>query len=187
MQYKCIYCLLDWRKHVHVVVYFQQHDGLSTTRRHFKRGPDVHRTDKRKGGRTCPLLQSCRTSSGTGSFLAAHGQTAGPATACEDHCAFWCQSESGSGPWCSWGPSAEFHTWTVFCPGPTEGPLCAGDQKPCSNPASFSFLWHWQPSYVSSLFRIFLASWSRFPRTRIQSRCSFVGETSCWFWDEGLN
>lgn len=181
MQYKCIYCLLDWRKHIHAVVYFQQHDGLSTTWQHFKRGPDVHRTDKRRGGRTCPLLGGCHTSRGTGSSLAARGQTAGPATACEDHCAFCCLSGSGLGPWCSWGPSAEFHTWTVSCPGPTAGPLYAGDRRPCSDPASSSSLWHLQPSYVSSQFRISPASWSLVPRIRIQSQCSFVGETSCWF------
>lgn len=32
MQYKCIYCLLDWRKNIHIVTHIQQHDWFSTKR-----------------------------------------------------------------------------------------------------------------------------------------------------------
>lgn len=145
MQYKCIYCLLDWRKVIHT----QQHDWLSATWQQFIRGPDGRRTDTRRTSGCTPVRSETRTSWDTGSFQAAHSQTAGPATACEEHCASLHQSRSGLGPWCSWGPSAEFHTWTVFCPRPTGGPLYAGDQRLCSNPASSSSLWRWQPSAAS--------------------------------------
>lgn len=189
MQYKCIYCLLDWRKlysHCHIPPTTWQ--GWSTTWQQLKRGPGVRRTDKRRtSGRMCPLLQSCRTSRGTDSFLAARSPTAGPATACEDHFASWCPSGSGLGPWCSWGPSAESHTWIVFCPGPTVGPLYASDRKLCSGPASSSSPGRWQPSYVSWRFRIFPVTWTPVRRTRIQSRCSSVDETSWWLSDGDSN
>lgn len=178
MQYKCIYCLLDWRKNIHIVIHVQQHDWLSTTWQQFKHGLDVHRTDMRTTSGWTPVRPESRTS--WGSFQAARSQTAGPATACEERCASWRLSGSDLGPWCSWGPSAEFHTWTVFCPGPTGGPLYVSDRRLCSNPASSSSLWHWQPSVASWRSRISLAYWSPVLRTRIQSQCSLVDETS-WF------
>lgn len=188
-QYKCIYCLLDWRKHYsHCHIRPTTWRGSSTTWQQFRRGPDVRQTDRRRrSGRRRPPLQSCHTSRGMGSSLAACNQTAGPATACEDHFASWCPSGSGLGPWCSWGPSAAFRTWRVFCPGPTVGRLYASDRRLCSDPASSSSPWHWQPSYVSWQFRISPASWTPVPRTRIQSRCSSADETSWWLWDGDAN
>lgn len=180
MQYKCIYCLLDWRKNIHIVTNIQQHDWLSTTWQQFMRGPDGHRTDMRTTSGCSPVPSESRTSWGRGSSQAARSQTAGPATACEECCASWRLSGSGWGPWCSWGPFAGFHTWTVFCPGPTGGPLYVSDQRLCSNPASSSSLWRLQPSVASWLSHISLGSWSLVLRTLIQSLCSWLGETS-WF------
>lgn len=143
-------------------------------------GSDVHQTDMRTMSGCTPVQSESHTSWGRGSFQAARSQTAGPATACEERCASWHLSGSGWGPWCSWGPFAGFHTWTVFCPGPTGGPLYVSDQTLCSNPASSSSLWHWQPSVASWQSHTSLGSWSPVPRTRIQSQCSWVDETS-WF------
>lgn len=179
MQYKCIYCLLVERKIIHIVIYIQQHDSLSATWQQFRRGL-VHRTGRRRTSGRTPALPGRRTSSGTGSFQAARSQTAGPATACEERCASWSRSGSDLGPWCSWGPSAGSRTWTVSCPGPTEGPLYVGDQKQCSDPASSSSLWRWQPSVAWWRSQISLACWSPVLKTRIQSRCSWVDEIS-WF------
>ena len=149
-------------------------------------GPDVHQTDMRRMSGCTPVQSGSRTSWGRGSFQAARSQTADPATACEERCASWRLSGSGWGPWCSWGPSAGFHTWTVFCPGPTEGPLYVSDRRLCSNPASSSSLWRLQPFAASLQSHTFLGSWSPVPRTRIQSRCSWVDETS-WFLFEESN
>lgn len=178
MQYKCIYCLLDWRKTIHIVSDIRQHDWLSTKWQQFRREPDGHQTDRGTTSGCTPVQSESRTSWGRGSFLAACSQTAGPATACEARCASWRPSGSGWGPRCNWGPSAGFHTWTVSCPDPTGGPLCVSDQKLCSNPASSSSLWRWQPSAASWRSHISLGSWSPVPRTRIRSQCSWVDETS---------
>lgn len=186
MQYKCIYCLQDWRRNIHIVTHTQQHDWLSTTWQRFMRGPDGHRTDRRTKSRCTPVRSESHTSWGMRSFQAAHSQTAGPATACEEHCASWRLSGSGLEPWCSWGPSAGFHTWTVSCPHPTGGPPYASDQRLCSNPPSSSSLWHWQPSVASWQSHISLGSWSLVLRTQIQSQSSWVDETS-WFLVEESN
>lgn len=153
-------------------------------------GPDVHQSHKRTMSGGTPVRSESRTSWGRGSSQAAHSQTAGPATACEERCASWRPSGSGWAPWCSWGPSAGFHTWTVFCPGPTGGPLCVSDQRPCSNPASSSSLWHWRPTVAWWWSHTSRGSGNPVPRTRIQSRCSWAGETS-WSpfeeWNRGLS
>lgn len=185
MQYICIYYLL-LEENIHIVTHIQQHDWWSTNGRRFMCGPDVRHTDRRRVSGCTPVPSWSHTSWGKGSFQAAHSQTAVPATACEKRYASWCLSGSGWGPWCSSAPSAEFHTWTVFCLGPTAGPLCVNDQKLCSNPPSSSSLWHWQPSSALWQSHTSLGSWSPVPRTLILSRCSLVGGTS-WFLGEEPN
>lgn len=185
IQYNCIYCLLDWRKNIHIVINVQQHDWLSTTWQKVKHGPGVHQTRSRRSG-CSPVPQGSRTSWDTSSFLAGRSQAAGSATACEEGCASWRLSGSGLGPRCSWGPSAGFHTWTVVCPGPTGGPPYASNRRLCSNPASSSSLWRWRPSFASWQAQTSLASWSLVLRTQIQSQCSWLDETSWllffFFW-----
>lgn len=173
MQYTCIYCFLVERKMIHI----QQHDCLSATWQQVRRGL-VHRTGRRRTSGCTPALQGTRTSPGMGSSRAAHSQTAAPATACEERCASWSRLGSDWGPWCSLGPFAAFRTWTVFCPGPTEGPLYASGQKRCSDPASSSSLWRWRPFVAWLPSQISPAGWSRIRKTRIQSRCSWVDEIS---------
>lgn len=152
----------------------------------FMCGPDVRQTDRRTMSGCTPVHSRSRTSWGRGNYQAAHSQTAVPATACENCCASWRLSGSGWGPWCSSEPSAAFHTWTVFCPGPTVGPLYVSDQRLCSNPASSSSLWHWQPSAASWQSHTPLGSWNPLLRTLILSQCSWVDGTS-WFLGEEPN
>lgn len=175
-----------FKENIHIVTHIQQHDWFSTTWQQFTRGPDGRQTGMRTMSSCTPVQSESHTSWDSGSFQDARSQTAGPATACEERCASWHQSGCGLRPWCSWGPSVEFHTWTVFCPDPTGGPLCASDQRPCSVPASSSSLWRWQPSVASWPSRISLGSLSPVLRTQIQSQCSWLGETS-WFSVEESN
>ena len=171
MQYKCIYCLLDWRRLFHIVTHIQQHDWSCAEWQQFMRGADVHRIDRRRT-RCSPAQRESRTSWGRRSSQAAHSPTAGPATAFEERCVSWGLSGSGWGPGCSWGPSAGFHTWIASCPRPTGGPLYASGRRLCSNPPSSSSLWHWQPSVASWRSRTSPGSGGLPPRTRIRSRCS---------------